>query len=136
MSEAVHCIESPCELEAHCATKRGMRWVGYKVHLAELCEENLPNLITSVSTTLATATDVKQVFFPLGRGRRRRAAARWQLVDAAYVCGSNLVSSQARHRIDLIGSTPTRIANGRQRSKKARCGNLPHRLGEKEVRRR
>jgi transposase len=75
--EAAHRIESPYELEAHCATKRGMRWVGYKVHLAELCDEDLPNLITSLRMTLATATDVKQVFHPLGRVRRRQAAARW-----------------------------------------------------------
>jgi hypothetical protein len=27
----------------------------------------------------------------------------FQLADSSYVCGSNLVSSHARHKVDLIG---------------------------------
>jgi len=61
MPEAAHCIESPYELEARYATKRRMSWGGYKVHLTESCDEDLPNLITDVRTAVATATDVKQV---------------------------------------------------------------------------
>ncbi len=38
-----------------------MNWVGYKVHLAESCDEDLPNLITNVRTTVAPDTDVKQL---------------------------------------------------------------------------
>jgi transposase len=39
-----------------------MSWVGYKVHLTESCDdEDLPNLITSVRTIVAAATDAKQL---------------------------------------------------------------------------
>jgi transposase len=59
--EAAYCIESPYEVEARYSTKRSMSWVGYKVHLTESCDEGLPHLITDVHTTVATATDVKQL---------------------------------------------------------------------------
>jgi transposase len=102
MPEAAHCIESPYEPEARYATKRGLNWVGYKVHLTESCDEGLPNLITSVRTTPATATDVKQLCAIQEGLARSGLLPAEQLADAAYVCGSNLVSSHAR-QIDLIG---------------------------------
>ena len=39
------------------ATKRDKRWVGYKVHVTETCDEEPPHLITHVETTTATSTD-------------------------------------------------------------------------------
>jgi len=42
MPKAAYRIESPYETEARYATKRGMSWVGYKVHLTESCDEGLP----------------------------------------------------------------------------------------------
>ena len=102
MPEAAHCIESPYEPEARYATKRGMSWVGYKVHLTESCEEDLPNLITNVQTTVATAPDVKQLCAIQEGLEQSGLLPAEQLADAAYVCGSNLVSSHAR-QIDLIG---------------------------------
>jgi transposase len=102
MPEAAHCIESPYELEARYATKRGMNWAGYKVHLTESCDGDLPNLITSVRTTVSTAPDVKQLCAIQEGLARSGLLPAEQLADAAYVCGSNLVSSRAR-QIDLIG---------------------------------
>ncbi len=106
MPKAACCTESPYEPEARYSTKRGMSWVGYKVHLTETCgDEELPRLITDVQTTTATATDVKQLSAIQDGLSESGLLPAQQLVDAAYVCASNLVSSQARHRIDLIGPT-------------------------------
>ncbi len=80
-----------------------MSWGGNKVHLTEACDEELPNLITSVRTTPATATDVKQLYAIQEELYQSGLLPEQQLVDAAYVCGSNLVSSREKHRIDLIG---------------------------------
>ena len=33
------------------------QWVGYKVHLTETCEDDLPHLITNVETTIGPAAD-------------------------------------------------------------------------------
>jgi hypothetical protein len=62
----------------------------------------LPNLITNVRTTVATATDVKQLCSIEERLERIGLLPAQQLAEAAYVCGSNLLSSHAR-QIELIG---------------------------------
>lgn len=49
-------ISSPYNSEAHDAHKHTTRWVGYKVHLTETCEDDLPHLITNVETTSGPAT--------------------------------------------------------------------------------
>ena len=103
MPEAAHRIESPYEVEARYSTKRSMDWVGYKVHLTESCDEGFPHLITDVHTTAATATDVKQLSAIQDGLARSGLLPAFQLADSSYVSGSNLVSSHARHKIDLIG---------------------------------
>ena len=35
-------LESPYEPEARFATKRGMHWTGYKVHVTETCDDERP----------------------------------------------------------------------------------------------
>ena len=42
-------IASPYDPDARYSTKRGIAWVGYKVHLTETCDEDQPHLITQVS---------------------------------------------------------------------------------------
>ena len=54
---AMRFISSRYDLDAHYAVKRTNSWVGYKVHLTETCDADLPNLITHVETTLAPVTD-------------------------------------------------------------------------------
>ena len=50
-------IHSPYDGEARFSTKRDILWAGYKVHLTETCDEELPHLITHVETTPATTYD-------------------------------------------------------------------------------
>jgi transposase len=118
MPEGARRIESPYEVEARYSTKRSTSWVGYKVHLTESCDKELPHLITDVHTTAATATDVKQ----LAPIQRRLAANRmlpsFQLADSSYVCGSNLVLSHAR-QIDLGSAQPSRTTPGKPKQAKA-----------------
>lgn len=103
MPEGARRIESPYEVEARYSTKRSMGWVGYKVHLTESCDEGVPHLITDVHTTAATATDVKELSAIQDGLARNGLLPAEQLADSSYVSGSNLVSSRARHEIDLIG---------------------------------
>ena len=46
-------IDSPYDPEARYAEKRGQGWLGYKAHLTETCEEDLPHLVVQVETSLA-----------------------------------------------------------------------------------
>ena len=49
-------IHSPYDVEAHYSSKRSVNWVGYKAHVTEICDEDLPHFITHVQTTLSTVT--------------------------------------------------------------------------------
>jgi transposase len=51
-------IESPYDREARYSRKDVTKWTGYKVHMSETCDDNLPHLITNVHTTPATVQDV------------------------------------------------------------------------------
>ena len=50
-------ICSPYDAEARYGKKRSTEWIGYRAHLTETCDDELPHLITDVQTTLAPASD-------------------------------------------------------------------------------
>ncbi len=58
LSRAATAIESPYDIEARHSNKRQLSWTGYKVHVSETCDADLPRLITNVMTTAATEQDV------------------------------------------------------------------------------
>lgn len=96
-------IVSPYEDEARYATKRATSWVGYKVHVTETCDDDLPHLITDVGTTVAPAPDVDQLGPIQERLAARQLPPSEHIVDTGYMRTSNLVASQQEHQIDLIG---------------------------------
>jgi transposase len=96
-------IQSPYDLDARYGTKRDINWVGYKVHLSETCDEDRPDLITQVTTTLATTTD-----FVMGEPIEQDLADRdllpgTHLVDSGYMIADLLVSGPSKHQIDVVG---------------------------------
>jgi transposase len=99
-------LESPYEPEARYGAKRGMSWIGYKVHLTETCDAELPHLLTQVSTTIATDADIEQLAaIQAGLARAELLPAR-HLVDAGYIRGRNLATSTEEHHVDLVGPMP------------------------------
>jgi transposase len=99
-------LESPYEPEARYGAKRGMSWIGYKVHLTETCDDERPHLLTQVTTTLATDADIEQLAaIQAGLARTGLLPAR-HLVDAGYIRGRNLVASTEEHHVDLVGPMP------------------------------
>jgi transposase len=98
-------IDTPHEPEARYCEKRGLGWTGYKVHLSESCDDELPHLLTRVETTVATETDVAHLaVIHEGLARVGLLPAR-HLVDAGYIRARNLVESRADYDIDLFGPT-------------------------------
>jgi len=96
-------ICSPYDAEARYSQKRSTEWTGYKVHLTETCQDDLPHLITDVQTTPAPAAD-----FDLPPKIQADLAARELLpsehiVDAGYVTADHLVTSQKTHGLALVG---------------------------------
>ena len=55
--EAARLFYSPYHLDASAARKRTTYWIGYKAHLSESCESDLPRLITQVTTTIGPIPD-------------------------------------------------------------------------------
>ena len=100
-------LEAPYEPEARFATKRGMHWTGYKVHVTEVCDADAPHLLTQVSTTIAPATDVRQLPLIQDALAQRALLPAQPLVDAGYVRAGNVVQSREHHQIALVGPVDT-----------------------------
>jgi transposase len=96
-------LRSPFDTEARYAEKRGAGWLGYKVHLTETCDLDVPRLITQVTTTVATTPDgavLPAIHDDLAAHTRLPKA---HLVDAGYISAANLDRSQREHQIALCG---------------------------------
>jgi transposase len=99
-------ISSPYDPDARYSKKRKTEWTGYKVHLTETCDDDLPHLITDVLTTPATTTDFDALPTVQDNLDQRGLCPDEHLVDAGYVTADHLVTSQQEHGIDLVGPAP------------------------------
>ncbi len=96
---------SPYDLDASAGAKRSTHWIGYKVHFSETCDEELPRLITQVTTTIAPIPDrhaLPEVHAVL---EQRDLLPEQHLVDAGYIDAEALVASQGDYQVDLVGPT-------------------------------
>jgi len=97
-------ISSPYDPEARYSKKRAPAWTGYKVHLTETCDDDRPNLITHVATTVATTPDHAMTGVIEAHLAARDLLPAEHSVDAGYVTADQLVASQ-RQQVDLVGPT-------------------------------
>jgi len=97
-------IQSPYDVEAHFSRKKTLNtdWVGYKVHVTESCEDDLPHLITNVETPPSTTPDVEVTPIIHQHLAEKGLLPEEHLVDSGYVDAEELVKSQARG-VDLVG---------------------------------
>jgi transposase len=95
-------INSPYDPEARYSRKRQTTWTGYKVHLSESCDDDLPHLITHVETTPATEPDC-QTLPKIHRALADKGLLPHEhLVDAGYIDADNILESE-NLGIDLNG---------------------------------
>jgi transposase len=100
---AAQMVNSPYDPAARFSRKRQTTWTGYKVHLTESCDDDLPHLITHVETTPATEPDCQTL------PKLHQALAEKELLpaehftDGGYVDVGNLVTSCHDHQIELCG---------------------------------
>jgi transposase len=95
-------IQSPYDVEARYSQKRETQWVGYKVHLSETCDVGQPDLITQVSTTLATTSDFVMAPVLQADLAARDLVPGTHLVDSGSVVAEVLVSAQ-QQQIEVVG---------------------------------
>ena len=96
-------ISSPYDTEARYSTKRDMDWVGYKGHLTETCETELPHLIVNVETTPATTPDDNMIEVVHESLAERDLLPGEHLVDKGYTDASVLVESQRDYGVTIVG---------------------------------
>jgi transposase len=98
-------ILSPYDPEARLGKKERRVWGGYSVHLTETCDPEQPPLITDVQTTSAP-TPEGEVVEPIHASLQERdQLPRTHLVDGGYMEAKQLLQSQERYGIDLVGPT-------------------------------
>ncbi len=100
---AAQFISSPYDLNAHDRQKRTTSWVGYKVHLTESCEDDLPHLITHVETTTAPIADDAVTPTIHAALAQRDLLPSVHLVDTGFIDAELLVESDKQYAIDLLG---------------------------------
>jgi transposase len=103
LPKAAQTIESPYDTDARFSQKRGKSWIGYKAHLTESCNEDSPNIIVNVLTTVATEQDVSCTEGIHQALVDKNLKPEKHYVDAGYTDAELLADSQEKHAIKLIG---------------------------------
>ncbi len=96
-------ISSPYDPEAHLSIKRSTVWTGYKVHLTETCDEELPHLLIHVETTPATTQDM-ELTKPIHQAlAQKHLLPAVHAMDTGYVDGDHIVTTQNTYGVELLG---------------------------------
>ncbi len=101
-------ISSPYDPQARYSRKNTTTWVGYKVHLSEICEPEQPrvgpsHLITQVTTTVSTDA-VLDALPQIHQGLSEKTMLPSQhLVDTGYISAAAMTHSQQTYQVDLVG---------------------------------
>ncbi|MDI9888999.1 hypothetical protein QMZ92_32810 [Streptomyces sp. HNM0645] len=98
---------SPYDVQARYSVKRGAGWVGYKVHLSEVCEPGTPHVITNVATTDATVQDTEMTDQVHQSLQARELLPAEHLVDCGYTSASLLVQARNNYDVNLLGPLRT-----------------------------
>lgn len=105
-------LVTPHDIEARVGIKRDTLWDGYKVHLTETCEQDAPNLVTQVETTVATVPDMAMTRIVQDDLAERGLLPSEHLVDAGYIDARLIVRARDRYGVELVG--PTKVATNWQ----------------------
>lgn len=96
-------ISSPYDPDARYSQKRSTSWVGYKAHLTESCDADLPHLITNVETTTATTADDAVTPTIHAALQQRDLLPVVHLMDTGFIDAELIVESERQYHLDLLG---------------------------------
>jgi len=100
-------IHAPDDLEARDSLKRGMAWIGYKMHVTERCDEDTPHVITHVETTLATTPDDKMLDTIHAALAEHARLPQQHLVDRGDTDSEILVGSVQAYGVTIVDPVAT-----------------------------
>jgi len=96
-------LSSPYDTDAHLGRKRTTKWIGYKAHLTETCDDGKPHLITHVQTMAAPVADDEATTPAHAALRDKGLLPAMHLVDTGYLDAELLVATRRDFGIDLAG---------------------------------
>jgi transposase len=96
-------IDSPTDVDSRRASKGELRWVGYKVHLTETCDDDAPRIVTHVETATAPTPDRKAVRAVHEALKSKTLLPSTHLVDMGYTDASALLEARDVYGVDLLG---------------------------------
>lgn len=102
---ASHFISSPYDRDAHYARKNTTQWVGYKLHITETCDDDLPHVITHVETTSAPIADGTVTPQIHAAREERELLPSLHIVDTGFLDAKLLVDSAVHYQVDVVGPT-------------------------------
>ncbi len=121
-------LESPYESEARYGAKRGMNWIGYKVHPTETCDDDRPHLLTQVSTTIATDADIEQLA-AIQAGLARTDCCRLGIWSTPATSAAATWSPAPRSTGSTWSGRCPRITSGRPRPNRASTWRTSRSIG-------
>jgi len=98
-------ISSPYDPDARYATKRTTSWTGYKVHLSETCDDDLPRLITHVETAPGPTADGDATPTIHQALAAKDLLPNLHIVDTGYLDAELLLASRDDYGVELLGPT-------------------------------
>ncbi len=98
-------ISSPYDPDARYATKRTTSWTGYKVHLSETCDDDLPRLITHVETAPGPTADGDATPIIHHALAAKGLLPGLHIVDTGYLDAELLLASRDDYGVELLGPT-------------------------------
>ena len=96
-------LSSPYDVDAHLGRKRTTKWIGYKAHLTETCDEGKPHLITHVQTMAAPVADAEATTPAHTALQDKGLLPAMHLVDTGYLDAELLLATRRDFGIDLAG---------------------------------
>jgi transposase len=112
-----HRLSSPDDPDATWGRKRGLSWLGYKVHFSETYGPNTPHLITNVHTTPAHVNDCVVLGEIHAQLKSKGHKPKVHLLDGGYAHLLTMTKS-ARDEIDVLAP----LTNGHSWQSKAGKG--------------
>ena len=103
-------LHTPYDEEARYSAKREMEWVGYKTHLTETSEPDEIHLITQVTTTVATQTDMDALDTVHATLAQHDLLPDEHLLDAGYVDAEALVSARQDFNVEICSPVRTKVS--------------------------
>lgn len=103
LAPSVDRLESPYDPDAKYGIKGEVTWVGYKVHLTEMCDRDLPRLVTNVETTTTKISDIATTDLVHASLEKRDLLPDEHLVDGGYIRSTTVLKSLQQHNVTLIG---------------------------------